>query len=502
MALQPLQEENDDDEKADTIDLDAEEDDPHVASNYLRSVLPTYFNYTNWGNMDDYQRKRFNSWGKDIHNALVRMKALRHERKKTHEFVTSLQMGINSHDHGDYMQKARAIMTRKVTQLQSTTTTPTSVFILPPQIQAKGVFAQVFFRLISANGSMAPDSIHFRHEVFLKNCDTSAKLLYSCTLMSETLGWFYGLVYDQAAAANLLNREQSLLVKAIGKANPELRTTLAGFDAATTSNPSSLFKHAIALLQRTSLHEVEDATSSAPAKKRVKVDSLATGRIAPCKFGRHCVKPLCDFNHDGDLIMCQNTPCRGPKCGLAHAAELSDPTRCLMLAQGLQYSAHRSAQGNHNPSLQQSSSSQSWTQQQQGWQSPAQPQQPQQRQQNYPQQPQQRQQVYSQQPQQRQQTYSKQPQQRQSYPSGGQGYTPERKRILKIIEQMAIDKRRQLCHNSYTDRCSPKNHSMTWLCAQWNKSAGARRCPKFDKDNGCWDAYLNQNGCSFSHSLN
>ncbi len=147
--------------------MEAEEDDHHVASNYLRSVLPTYFNYSNWGNMDDYHQKRFNAWGKDIHNAMVRKKALAHERKKTHEFVTSLQLGINSHDHGEYMAKARGIMTRKVNQLQTTTTTPTSVFSLPTHIQAKGVFTQVFFRLISSNLSMVTDSIHFRHDVFL-----------------------------------------------------------------------------------------------------------------------------------------------------------------------------------------------------------------------------------------------------------------------------------------------------------------------------------------------
>ena len=306
----PLHDRNDDDEdsKHEILEIGSEPDDPQMASNYLQSVLPAYFDFRNWDRMELYDQRRFNEWGRKICSSLIQKNTMKKDRKQTHDFLVDLQTRIDNHDHGPFIDKAKAILRKKVTQLQTTTSTPTSVFALPQRIQGQDIFSQVFFRLVSGNGTITADSITFRPEVFLKNCDTNVKLVYSCTLMSETLNWFYGLAYEPTTAASLLARDQTSLVRAIGKANPALTPVLAGFDS---SNPGALFKQAIALLQRTSQHDDEGSADLSVSKKRTRMDSYATSSILPCKFGRNCVKANCDFNHEGEIQYCENNPCRG-----------------------------------------------------------------------------------------------------------------------------------------------------------------------------------------------
>ena len=496
VVMPPLHDCNDDDEdsKHEILQIGSEQDDPQMASNYLQSVLPAYFDFRNWDRMQLYDQRRFNMWGRKICSALIQRNTMKRDRRQTHDFLVDLQKRIDTHDHGHYIEKAKTIISKKVAQLQTTTSTPVSVFAVPPRIQEKDIFSQVFFRLVSGNGTITPDSITFRPEIFLKNCDTNAKLVYSCTLMSETLNWFYGLAYEPTTAASLLVRDQSSLVKAIGKANPALTPVLAGFD---NSNPGALFKQAISLLQRTSQLEDDGSVDSTASKKRTRLDSFATSSILPCKFGRHCVKTGCDFNHEGGIQYCDNDPCRGMACGQAHPNEIKNPNLCRILEEGKSYSSHRQART---------------PQQQNAWQRSQRRDQQPQRQNNWQQRPQQ--QNWQQQQQapvaQQQQAVIQIPPapvqliQGAQQQHSGQAYSPaqqERYRVMQIAEALGTQKGQRVCRKSYCGACRVGDHPPTTPCAKWNQDRRARRCPKFDKNGGCWDTYSSA-GCPYSHALN
>ena len=513
------------DSKHEILEIGSEPDDPQMASNYIQSVLPAYFDFRNWDRMQLYDRRRFNAWGRKICSLLIQKNTIKKERKRTHDYLVDLQIRIDNHEHGPFIDQAKAILFKKVTQLQTTTSTPVSVFALPPRIQGQDIFSQVFFRLVSGNGTITADSITFRPEVFLKNCDTNAKLIYACTLMSETLNWFYGLAYEPTTAASLLVRDQSSLVKAIGKANPALMPVLAGFD---TSNPGTLFKQAIALLQRTSQLEDDGLAEPSAARKRTRVESFATSSILPCKFGRHCVRMDCDFNHEGEIQYCAKSPCKGAACGLAHSKELKDPSVCRMLDEGKSYSTHRQVRAPQRQTdrQQQPHRRDEWQQRSQNrdrqpqrrdeWQQRSQrrDQQPQ-RQNNWQQGPQQ--QNWQPPPQQQQALIAYQQQAVNQIPPApiqpaqgalqqhsGQAYSPvqrERYRIMQIAESLGTQKGQRVCRKSYCGTCRVGDHHSDVPCAKWNQDRRARRCPKFDKNGGCWDTY-SSSGCPYSHALN